>query len=175
MDSGISVVHFSQITEQDLQPLIRQLASISSRVTVQSARTSSYVAWEYLWPPVVAVYIARRSIRRFLRGLGAATADSLKWAFVGAIQRARRPTLVGSGIRSRGHPTRPRKRPLAQVRLTSLEFAIAPGLTTRRFVFPGDLAETDVEEALDRLASALSVAAESRRLSLTVLASHIFT
>jgi len=52
------------------------------------------------------------------------------------------------------------------------EFAIAPGLTTRRFVFPGDLAETDVEEALDRLASALSVAAELRRLSRTVLASH---
>jgi hypothetical protein len=42
-------------------------------------------------------------------------------------------------------------------------------------LFPGDLAETDVEEALDRLASALSVAAELRRLSLTVLASQIFT
>jgi hypothetical protein len=42
-------------------------------------------------------------------------------------------------------------------------------------VFPGNLVETDVEEALDRLASALSVAAELRRLSPMVLASHIFT
>jgi hypothetical protein len=75
--SGFGNKHCSFLPDHRAGP---PTAHTPSRVTVQSARTSSYVAWEYLWPSVVAVYIARRSIRRFLRGLGAATADSLKWA-----------------------------------------------------------------------------------------------
>lgn len=181
--TGIRIVHTPAGAGPEIDSLAAALKSISPQVSVRAEETGTYGAWEWLLPAAVMVYVGKGFIDGFLAEIGAGTARALESALLAAFRKGK-----GSGGRwmtleqMREHLARvdaggEGTSEINAIRRSGTEIvplrisAELPNGIEARFVFPADLDEHQVRQALNELKSVLPLAfaRDQRRAELLAL------
>ena len=180
---NIHVIYSPAAAGPEVELLAATLRSVSPEVSVREEEPGTYGAWEWLLPAAVMVYIGKGLLDGFLKEIGAGPARSLKTALVSAFRKGKSTGTKWSTVTDMQEYLKAVKaaeksgmslntvatRGKSQVPLRIS--ADLPHGIEARFVFPIDLDDEQVRQALDELVSVLpfAFARDQRRAELLTI------
>ena len=139
--SKIDIIHFPDVSSDDISQLKDALRTISDEVSSLSKPPGAYNALEYLLPAAIVVMVGQPIFEGFLKKIGEGAANRLGNGLVAAFEALKR---VGARWHKSGA-----KEPGPLVAPLSLNVPISPGGV--RFVFPADLDAQQMRNALAQI------------------------